>query len=330
MFKIAASATLLVLALIAVNLLQLMPVLLPPPALPVTALPAAGIAWGAYDPAGGLSSESGLDIEQIYAPWNPERTAALRADVRAVRERHRVPLVAVEPWPFVWDGMASETLLADVAAGRYDQPIRTVCTELGGAAPQPVLVRWGHEMDLVGRFPWATDDPQAFIGAYRHFVATCRSTGATNLSFVWSPGGDPSLGAYWPGSDYVDYSGMTGLGFGAWDVWRGADRPNSFREIFAPRYALIEGFGKPVLLCEFASTGPVDHQRRWIQDAAATFADFPLLVGVVYFNAVDPVSWGEIGVPDWRITPDMFPPATVAQGPVAAPAAPAAPGAPRA
>jgi endoglucanase len=321
MKRLIGGAVLVVLALLGVNLHRWSGLGAPAPrvaaARPVTRLPAAGPAWGVYDPGQRFAGAPGVTVEQIYRPWNPEQHRALMDDVRAVRARGRVPLVGLEPWPFVWAGMAEEALLADVVAGRYDGPIRAACAALAAEAPQPVLVRWGHEMDLVGRFPWSTDDPQAFVGAYRRFVGVCRSTGATNLAFVWSPGGGARLQEYWPGAAYVDYVGATGLGFGEWDVWRGAARPNTFREIFGPRYELLRGYGKPVLLCEFATTGPAAYQERWLAEAGRSFGDYPLLMGVVYFNAVDPVAWGEIGVPDWRVSPALFPPRAAA--PAAAP-----------
>ena len=224
------------------------------------------------------------------------------------RVRGRVPLVGVEPWPFVWAGMAEATLLADIVAGAYDVPIRETCAALGRQAPQTVLVRWGHEMDMLGRFPWSTGNPEEFVGAYRHFVGICRGTGAANLRYVWSPGGAPDLQDYWPGAQYVDYVGLTVLGFGARDVEHGAARPHTFGALFGTNYALVQGYGKPVLVCEFASTGPAAHQERWVAEAAEGLAAYPLLRGVVYFNAVDPVAWGESGVPDWRIAPEAFPP----------------------
>ena len=219
----------------------------------------------------------------------------------------------VSPLDSTFEGMSGftttgATLLADIVAGAYDVPIRETCAALGRQAPQTVLVRWGHEMDLLGRFPWSTGNPEEFVGAYRHFVGTCRGTGAANLRYVWSPGGAPDLQDYWPGAQYVDYVGLTVLGFGARDVAQGAARPHTFGELFGTNYALVQGYGKPVLVCEFASTGPAAHQERWVAEAAEGLAAYPLLRGVVYFNAVDPVAWGESGVPDWRIAPEAFPP----------------------
>ncbi len=316
--RVSVGAALVVLALLAVNLQRWSglsvpwPVTAPAAALPVTALPAEGVAWGVYDPTGQFAGAGDVTIEQLYRPWTAAGAREIVEEVREVRTRRRVPLIGLEPWPFVWAGMDEAALFADVVAGAYDAPIRQACSALGREAPQVVLVRWGHEMDLLGRFPWSTGDPQGFVAAYRHFVDTCRGTGATNLRYVWSPGGDVSLQEYWPGAAYVDYVGLTTLGFGAWDVDRGAARPNTFREIFETKYGLVQGYGKPVLVCEFASTGPAAHQQRWVAEAGEAFGAYPLLQGVVYFNAVDPVAWGETGVPDWRVPLGVFPPRAAA------------------
>jgi beta-mannanase len=323
MLRVRAGAVLVVLALLVVNgsrwsdLWPAVQAVVAPP--PVTALPAQGLVWGAYDPEGRLAGAGGLDLEQVYLAWNGD-PRQITKDVRAIRQRGRVPLVALEPWPAVWAGLTRETLFGDVVAGKYDASIRQSCSTLSRESPQPVLVRWGHEMDLAvlapggpdadlaGRYPWANGDAPGFVAAYRHFVATCRATGAANISYVWAPGGDPGLRAYWPGGEYVDYVGTTVLGFAEWDVQRGADRPSTFRELFDPRYELLQGYGKPVLVCELATTGPAEYRQRWIAAAAEAFATYPLLKGVVYFNAVDPVPWGGMGKPDWRIPPGVFPP----------------------
>jgi beta-mannanase len=302
-----------------------MAVVAPAPVPPVTALPAQGLAWGAYDPEGRLTGATGLAIEQVYLPWNGDEGRLAEA-VRAIRRRGRAPLVTLEPWPAVWAGLARETLLEDVAAGRYDAAIRRSCGALGRESPQPVLVRWGHEMDLkvlvrrgqepdpVDRYPWANGDAPGYVAAYRHFVATCRAAGAPNVAYVWSPGGDPGLEDYWPGAEVVDYVGTTVLGFAEWDVSRGAERPATFRELFDPRYRLLEGYGKPVLVCELGTTGPPEDRRRWLAAAAEALAAYPLLRAVVYFDAVDPVAWGVLGRPDWRVPPGDFPPPAAPSG----------------
>ena len=255
----------------------------------------------------------------MYLPWNGDE-GRLTDAVRGIRRRGRVPLVTLEPWPAVWAGLAGETLLEDVVAGRYDASIRQSCTALGRESPQAVLVRWGHEMDLEvlvrrgqepdlsDRYPWANGDAPGYVAAYRHFVTTCRATGAANLSYVWSPGGDPGLRDYWPGAESWTTSARPCWASPSGTSARGAGRPATFRELFDPRYRLLQGYGKPVLVCEFAATGPAEDRRRWIAEAGEAFGAYPLLKAVVYFNAVDPVAWGDLGRPDWRVPAGAFPP----------------------
>jgi hypothetical protein len=97
---------------------------------PVTAPPAQGPCWGAYDPEQRLAGATDLAIEQVYLPWYGG-AGRLTEAVRAIRQRGRVPLVTLEPWPAVWAGLAGETLFEDVVAGGYDASIRQSCSALG-------------------------------------------------------------------------------------------------------------------------------------------------------------------------------------------------------
>lgn len=274
--------------------------------LPVVTLRTDAVNLGIYDPAGAFSGVAGATFEHVYQPWKLEDTRELVTLVRQVRAKNRVPLVSLEPWPFEWNGLVKETLFADIVQGSYDPSINTVCQALSNEMPQEILLRWGYEMELTGHFPWAQADPEGFVAAYRHFVDTCRAAGAANVRFVWSPAGMSSLSAFWPGDAYVDFVGLTALGFGEWDVFRGAEQPLSFVEIFHTRYSLVEAYGKPIIICEFGVAGPQAHQARWLANAFESLAAYPLLRGVSYFDAIDPLKWDNFKVPDWRITPDMF------------------------
>ena len=278
------------------------------PGQPVVGLPREGIALGVYDPAGGFDAAPGVLLDHVYVPWRLHNTDELERLVGAARSRGRMPLVGLEPWPFEIDGLSKETLFADIVAGRYDPTIAASCRAMARDAPQPVLLRWAHEMDLTGRFPWAQGDPAGYIQAYRHVVHTCRATGASNVQYVWSPAGDVLLQDYWPGAAWVDYVGVTALGFSDWDLFRGQLRPATFEEVFGYRYALVAEFRKPIIIAEFGAAGTPDHQRAWIADAFASMRRYPLLRAVVYFNAVDPVKWDNFKVPDWRVPPSLFPP----------------------
>ena len=81
-------------------------------------------------------------------------------------------------------------MLARVAAGAADDELRALARVARASAPQEVWLRWGHEMDLPGLYPWSTGDPERYRAAYRRVVAVFREEGADNVRFVWSPAGE--------------------------------------------------------------------------------------------------------------------------------------------
>jgi len=233
---------------------------------------------------------------QKAAEWVPGATQdrILREDFAYAAANNATPLLTVEPWPS--RGHSSRTLLADITDGVYDREISWLCSSIRDYGA-PVLVRWGHEMEnITGRYPWATRDAPAYIGAYRHFVERCREL-AQNAQYMWSPAGNKNLSDYWPGTDYVDYIGLTVYDYEAWEVrYYGYNR--TFKENFDERYYRINGYNKPVIIAEFGATG--EHREAWIHSALTQALEYPLVKGILFFSALDPVTWGPLPAPDWR------------------------------
>ncbi len=268
----------------------------------------SGYITGVYDPGGDFKGKKSVEVELVYHPWRRNNASEMIADLHRIRLAGRVPMLTIEPWPFNWNGMTKDTLFTDIVSGKYDSSILTICNALKSESPQQIFVRWGHEMEVTGEFPWSQADPQGFIKAYRHFVMTCRSVQAQNLIFMWTPAGNANAYAYWPGGDVVDMIGVSIFDHLAFDQLHGG-RAHSFSEIFSLKYNLVKNYGKKVMVAELGVYADKQYQRQWIADAFASFHKYPRLVGVVYFNAVDHVEWAELGYPDWRINPDYYPPA---------------------
>ena len=274
-----------------------------------TIIPAGfGESLGAYDPGASLASSTSLRSDHYFVSWDKntqwvaglDQHQALVQGLANTQARGRQPIVTLEPWTGA--GMSSSSLLQDVVAGKYDANIQWACNDLK-SYPGTVIVRWGHEMEHVtGRYPWATNDSGAFIQAYRYFVDRCRAL-APNTSYMWSPTGNRNLAPYWPGSSYADYVGLSVYDYPDWEVsYYGYNR--SFHENFSERYGYVAGFGKPIIIPEFAATGAT--QVQWLRDALADMANFPLLQAAVFFNAKDPVGWGNLPAPDWRVDPALL------------------------
>ncbi len=105
---------------------------------------------------------------------------------------------------------------------------------------QPILIRFGHEMDLGGNYPWAGQAPDEYVAAYRHFVDLFRSNDVNNVLWVWSPAGTLEAPDYYPGDDYVDYAGLTILQFLPWEVEAGYNEPRPIEMLIAEKYDLLE------------------------------------------------------------------------------------------
>lgn len=270
--------------------------------LPVRSLPQDRVAFGVYDPSGSLQSLPQVSIEHIFWNWTLD-PSGLAAQVKEIRSRGHVPMVSAEPWP----RDAGGTLIPDVAAGKYDGEARRMCSVLAAEIPQEILLRWGHEMDLKGLYPWSAGSPADYIAAYRRVVDVCRAAGAPNVEFVWSPAGTPSARDYWPGPAYVDYVGLTVLGFREWDVFWGAPDALAFTEIFGPKFGLVKGFGKPVIVAELGVAGEDKYRVEWLKAAFRTAQGIPELRALVYFNDVNPPnSAGLFKTPDWRVSPELL------------------------
>jgi beta-mannanase len=185
----------------------------------------------------------------------------------------------------------------------YDSNIAWLCSDVRDYGGQ-VLIRWGHEMEnITGRYPWASQDGSAYIDAYRYFVSKCRSI-APKASYIWSPAGNKNLAQYWPGQQFVDYIGITVFDYAEWEQrFYGYNR--SFSDNWGERYSLVRDYGVPVIITEFGATGP--DRAEWVAGALKDAANEPDIKSVVFFNAQDPVSWGQMPAPDWRVNPTSSP-----------------------
>ena len=209
----------------------------------------------------------------------------------------------IEPWPFEIEGLSEETLLSDISDGRYDEAIRLIVKEVVKQKPQSILVRWGHEMELTGLYPWAQGDPQKYIAAYRHVVDVFRAEKATNILWIWSPAGNSGCQNYWPGEEYVDYIGVTVLASEEWDQAVGLVSLRSFATLMTEKHWLADLFQKPIVATEVGVSATEDEKSKWLKEAISSLEQFPDLVGLVYFNQRQPLWMNHAGTPHWQLNP---------------------------
>jgi beta-mannanase len=260
---------------------------------------------GVYDYDKTFTTATDLTYDEYFVSWANFKPSSLTALCNASKAKKRWPVVSVEPWCDSRITPNPANLLSDVIAGKYDAAIRELCADLK-KYDGPVIIRWGHEMEMTnnfGRYPWAAADYNAYKAAYIHTNTLFRlyTYGMKQVYYVWSPGGNPNCDAYYPGDAYCDFVACSLYSWGAYDNKYGYD--GSFANFFTPKYNLLKVHAKPVMVIE-CGVANTDNQAAWVTAAKASFANYPLLMAAIYFNAPDSVTWWPGGpVPNWSISP---------------------------
>jgi len=273
---------------------------------PVVSLPEEDVLLGVYDPNQAFR-QAPVGIEQVFISWRRNDAREFTSAVEGIRQGGRLPLVTIEPWPFEIYGLTQRTLLKDIVNGRYDRSIRLLAQAAAAQSPQVILMRWGHEMELTGLYPWSQKDPEGYISAYRHFVEIFREEGTTNVQWVWSPAGNRSCQLYWPGAEYVDFIGVATLASEEWDRNAGFVETRSFATLMREKYRNVQEYGKPIIAAEVGvSMSDPESESAWLVEAVESLGEFPKLKGWVYFNAYQ--SPNAFGVDEhWELNKHQIP-----------------------
>ncbi|WP_436643193.1 glycoside hydrolase family 26 protein [Microbaculum sp. FT89] len=256
---------------------------------------------GIYDPEKRFKRKRYLAFEHVFIKWQDFDTYWLHKKVRYAAKRRRKMLITVEPWTKS-PGDTGSALFKNIVNGGYDREITAICTELSKIRRRP-LVRWGHEMEEVtGRYPWAREDSDGYVQAFRHFVSSCRAI-APKVRFVWSPLGHSQLAPYYPGDAYVNFIGLPIYSYQKADrKW--FKRSRTFKEAVAEKYDRVTRFNKPVILAELGVSGTRRYERRWLRQMKNAGELFPRVKAMLYFNMREINDWPDgLGKPDWRIKP---------------------------
>jgi beta-mannanase len=263
------------------------------------------VNFGAYDPGGRMAENSFIAIDHYFVDWNDSKFIdKLHAKFLETDRRNRWTMLTVEPWSR--HGDTGENILEIIKDGEYDRQINQICSQVD-KSPQPVFIRWGHEMEnLIGRYPWSTENHQDFIKAYNHFVETCREA-TDNGYYVWSPTGNINLVSYWPDEKNVDYIGLSLFVFPEYEK-RNFGYVRHFEQIFQKKYDLVKNYNKPVMIAELGITGDKNFAFIWWSNALKNLNKFNQLLTIVYFNAKGhPNVWKGYSPPDWTIKDKIYP-----------------------
>lgn len=279
-----------------------------PEVLPIVTLDTTFMISGLYDPSNQFG-ESGVNIRHQFTDWN--NPGEVDAAISDARKHNQFPMITMQPYHR--PGYQTVTLLDDISNGAYDDVMTSNFAEIKKNKPQYVIVRAFHEMDLCEVYEWSICNPEKSIAAYRHMIDLARTQGVDNVIWMWSPnGGIPNTYMFYPGDEYVDVIGITGLVAESWDRFYGIDpQPQPFAKLFNQRYPLATQFNKPLMIAELGISydDPKIDRAKWLNDAITVMNDrekYPFFIGWVYYNAMTAKNPHINLLPDFRLTKSEF------------------------
>jgi beta-mannanase len=240
-----------------------------------------------------------LDIDVLFLDWqDPTASKQLNYFLTRARQRQRIPLLTLEPHPQYEAGRDRDTLYQDVMAGRHDDVISSLAATLR-TTRDPVLVRFAHEMDIKGQYPWSFEDHKRYISMYRYVHQKFSQSRLAHVYWVWSPAGRNDSYLFWPGGAFVDVIGISAYATRSWRADRSLE---SFAQILERTRGLHRRYGRPLLIAEAGVSGSAADQQQWISEAVKALPRFPEVCGLVYFHAPQP-SWMPLatGHEDWSL-----------------------------
>ena len=222
-------------------------------------LPAQGAYLGMFYGSGSVADTNAAvgavpKIRLTYFDWSDDWVAA--ATTRQDFAAGRIPMVNWEPF---------DVDFRSIVNGEYDKLIRD---RASAAARLPGQFFLDFAAEMNEEEGWGGHDPAKYVSAWRHIHDIFVERGANNVVWVWAPNNTDSEDAppaldYYPGADYVDWTGIDGYNWGTSDPdfdWE------SFGDVFGPMYRQLQTLGKPMMIGETASDEAGGSKSKWIAD----------------------------------------------------------------
>ena len=282
-------------------------------------LPEHGAYTGAFidfgDEEDNVSLETIEDFERIVGKhqaiiasssyWGEQNFPI--ANLNIIWRHGSLPLVFWSPWdkPYVQDRGPDKFGLKQILAGKWDSYIDN-WANAARAFGHPMIVVFGDEMNGEW-FPWSGayygrdqpvdgsetkwEGPETFKAAYRYVVDRVRACGASNIKWMFHTNNYSYpmdtwnfAPAYYPGSDYVDWLGLSVYG----QQFKDEPLPNIPSLVDWP-YQEICGLdpNKPIMIAEWG-TGQFPHggsKAAWIKEGLDLFRTrYPRIKAAVYWH----------------------------------------------
>ncbi|PIU30937.1 MAG: beta-mannanase [Syntrophobacteraceae bacterium CG07_land_8_20_14_0_80_61_8] len=232
-----------------------------------------------------------------------------RKSMEIISRHGSVPLLYWSPWdrPYVQGRGPDRFSLKAILAGRWDAYIDQWADQARQYG-KPILVAWGLEMNGTW-FPWSGhfygggrrldheapklyEGPELYKKAFRYVVQRVRARGADRLLFGYHANNMSipyerwnRIWAYYPGSDVVDWLGLSVYG----KQFNDGERWGTFHGVMDAAYRDLCRLDpdKPVILAEWGvgEFPKAGNKPQWLRDAFTAFADqYPRIKGAVYWH----------------------------------------------
>lgn len=214
-----------------------------------------------------------------------------------IHKHGATPLVRLMPranFDSPQQGVTPKYSLASIIAGRWDAPLRRLARKFK-AFDTPVFMDFAPEMNgnwfhWGGKWnggakttgygdPSIPDGPERFRDAYRHIIDIFRAEGARKVTWIFhvdsydiGTKGPNAIKHYYPGSQYIDWLGLSFYGAHETD-----QKMVPFTDVMAEAYRSLTDLdaSKPIFLSEFGAseiTADPLAKARWIKEAGQVIA----------------------------------------------------------
>jgi len=230
-----------------------------------------------------------FNLISLYISWgDSSRCFPPRPVMDSIYQNRSIPMITWEPWQVLFNNRPDKKkdmhVFANIVSGRYDAYIKKFALSIkeGG---QPVFLRFAHEADNPF-YPWSlkgNNRPEQFKAAWKYLRNYFDDLGVYNVFWVWNPWKPQNAERYFPGTELVDWIGITGLDFGTFNDDK---RSYSFAQLYAPYHRLnLMKHKLPVMIAEFGSLQQNGQQSHWLTETRNNIkTKFPEVQGLVLFN----------------------------------------------
>ena len=253
---------------------------------------------GAYQPINQVKPLEGANSSHGFFSLTSKLTPGqLQKFLSESKSERTIPMVSLEPFPSVNQLAKPSQLHSDMLSGKYDHEIKSILILLKQER-RPILIRFGHEMDVPGQYPWCFENGKLYIEIYRYLHNKAKTLAATNLIWVWSPQGRATADRYWPGDDQVDIIGISVYASKAFDTQQ---ELKSFQTILGEKIWLSKRFNKPLIAAEVGVSGSDAEQEQWMRNSFKHINKQEAR-GIFYFQSSHPSFMHlKTGPEDWRL-----------------------------